>query len=162
MLCGVHVAMTVTCLYHREFWHGRNSGPKCLDDNPCLLFPRNLGSDYYLYRRRHHHHHYQSSSYWRAIGCNITCEGDDLLKNIRTILTLYHTIPTFNDSENKPFENMMGKGENAGNQHFLLFPQCFIPYQSQKLSFQRNLFRRLQILSNWISLFFFFFHLVKS
>ena len=27
-------------------------------------------------------------------------------------------------------ENIVGKGENAGNQHFLLFPQCF-----QKLSF---------------------------
>ena len=26
-------------------------------------------------------------------------------------------------------ENFVGKGENAGNQHFLLFPQCF-----QKLS----------------------------
>ena len=22
-------------------------------------------------------------------------------------------------------ENIIGKGENAGNQHFLLFPQCF-------------------------------------
>ena len=22
-------------------------------------------------------------------------------------------------------ENMVGKGENADNQHFLLFPQCF-------------------------------------
>ena len=22
-------------------------------------------------------------------------------------------------------ENIMGKGENAGDQHFLLFPQCF-------------------------------------
>ena len=27
----------------------------------------------------------------------------------------------------KPFENIVGKGENAGNQHFLLFPQCFLP-----------------------------------
>ena len=27
----------------------------------------------------------------------------------------------------KPFENIEGKGENAGNQHFLLFPQCFLP-----------------------------------
>ena len=27
-------------------------------------------------------------------------------------------------------ENIVGKGENAGNQHFLLIPQCF-----QKLSF---------------------------
>ena len=31
-------------------------------------------------------------------------------------------------------ENMVGKGENAGYQHFLLFPQCF-----QKLSFWRSL-----------------------
>ena len=27
-------------------------------------------------------------------------------------------------------ENIVGKGENAGNQHFLLFPHCFL-----KLSF---------------------------
>ena len=25
----------------------------------------------------------------------------------------------------KPLENIAGKGENVGNQHFLLFPQCF-------------------------------------
>ena len=29
----------------------------------------------------------------------------------------------------KSFEDIAGKGENAGNQHFLLFPQCFLPYQ---------------------------------
>ena len=34
-------------------------------------------------------------------------------------LTLYHTIPTLGK---KPFENIVGKAENAGNQHFLLFP----------------------------------------
>ena len=28
----------------------------------------------------------------------------------------------------KPFENFVGKSENAGNQHFLLFPQCFLPF----------------------------------
>ena len=27
------------------------------------------------------------------------------------------------------FENTVGKGENAGNQHFLLFPLGFQPYQ---------------------------------
>ena len=32
---------------------------------------------------------------------------------------------------NKPFENIVGKGENAGNQHFLLFPQCFLPFPKQ-------------------------------
>ena len=30
-------------------------------------------------------------------------------------------------------ENIVGKGENAGNQHFLLLPQCF-----QKASFSRS------------------------
>ena len=29
----------------------------------------------------------------------------------------------------------MEKGENAGNQHFLLFPQCFLPCLRQKSSF---------------------------
>ena len=34
-------------------------------------------------------------------------------------ITLYHTIPTFNDSQKQnPFENIVWKGENAGNQHF--------------------------------------------
>ena len=26
----------------------------------------------------------------------------------------------------KVLENTVGKGENAGNKHFLLFPQCFL------------------------------------
>ena len=30
------------------------------------------------------------------------------------------------------FENIVGKGENAGDQHFLFFPQCFLPSQRQK------------------------------
>ena len=33
------------------------------------------------------------------------------------------------------FETIVGKGENAGNQHFLLFPQCFQHYQRQISSF---------------------------
>ena len=32
-------------------------------------------------------------------------------------------------------QNIVGKGENAGKQHFLLFSQCFLLYQRQKLSF---------------------------
>ena len=31
----------------------------------------------------------------------------------------------------KTFENIVEKGENAGNQHFLLFPQCLYPSQKQ-------------------------------
>ena len=34
-------------------------------------------------------------------------------------------IPGFYDPEKEAFENIVGKGENAGNQHFLLFTQCF-------------------------------------
>ena len=31
----------------------------------------------------------------------------------------------------KPFESIVGKGENAGNLHFLLFPQCLLPCQTE-------------------------------
>ena len=27
-------------------------------------------------------------------------------------------------------ENIVGKGENVGNQHFLVFPQCFVKHSS--------------------------------
>ena len=33
--------------------------------------------------------------------------------------------------EKKAFENIVEKGENAGNQHFLLFPQCFLLFPTQ-------------------------------
>ena len=32
----------------------------------------------------------------------------------------------------RPFENIVGKQETGGDQHFLLFQQCFQPYQTQK------------------------------
>ena len=62
-------------------------------------------------------------------------------------LTLYHTIPTFNKPEKKKkkaFENIAGKGENAGNQHFLLFPQCFL-FIPERISVTFNL-KQSQIL----------------
>ena len=31
----------------------------------------------------------------------------------------------------RAFENIVGKGENAGNQHFLLSPQSFLPFQNK-------------------------------
>ena len=33
----------------------------------------------------------------------------------------------------EPFQIIVGKGEIAGDQHFLLFPQCVLPYQRQNL-----------------------------
>ena len=32
---------------------------------------------------------------------------------------------SFDTPRKEPLENIVGKGENAGNQHFLLFLQCF-------------------------------------
>ena len=39
----------------------------------------------------------------------------------RTLITLYQTIPILTVLMNKALENTVGKGENAGDQHFLLF-----------------------------------------
>ena len=44
------------------------------------------------------------------------------------------------------FENIFGKGENAGNQHFLLFQRCFLPFPKQVLILYSNLFCLLQML----------------
>ena len=33
------------------------------------------------------------------------------------------------------FKNTAGRGENAGDQHFLLFPQCFPSYERKKIMF---------------------------
>ena len=46
-------------------------------------------------------------------------------------------------------ENIVGKGENAGNQHFLLFPQCFLPFPKQISTFQSHVFCRMQVVSIW-------------
>ena len=49
-------------------------------------------------------------------------------------------ITTFNDLHKKAFENIVVKGENASNQHFLLFPQCFLPFPIQISIFQLHFF----------------------
>ena len=59
--------------------------------------------------------------------------------------TLYLTIPTFYALKKKPFETIVGKGENAGNQQFLLFPQCFLPFPKQILTFQSHLVCRFNL-----------------
>ena len=49
----------------------------------------------------------------------------------------------------KALENTVGKGENAGNQHFLLFPQCFLSIPRENSVFDLHLFCSLQMLSIW-------------
>ena len=46
----------------------------------------------------------------------------------------------------KAFENIVGKGEHAGNQHVLLFPQSFLPFSNQISIFESHLFCRLRLL----------------
>ena len=61
-------------------------------------------------------------------------------------LSIYHTIPTLKKNAS---ENTVEKEENAGNQHFLLFPQCFLVYHKEKMSFKQCLIFGLQMLSIW-------------
>ena len=63
------------------------------------------------------------------------CPKFDQFKICR-LLTLYHTITTL---YKKPFENIVGKGENADNQHFLLFPQCFFTLHKTNFNFSITL-----------------------
>ena len=39
--------------------------------------------------------------------------------------------PLLTTLKKRAFENILGKGENASKQHFLLFPQCFLTFQEQ-------------------------------
>ena len=43
--------------------------------------------------------------------------------------------PLLTTLKKETFENM-SKGENAGNQHFLLFPLCLLPFPKQISNFQ--------------------------
>ena len=84
---------------------------------------------------------------WRLV-CDVEQKYFDIFKNrnIHNVSFCTEDIETLTDCppysfatqsrlltpmEKKAFENIMGKGENAGNQHFLLFPQCFQSYQRQ-------------------------------
>ena len=49
------------------------------------------------------------------------------------------------------FENLVGRGENASNQHFLLFQHCFLASHKQFSIFYLHLFCCLQTLWIWTS-----------
>ena len=53
---------------------------------------------------------------------NIARKGEMvvIIKVLKQLITFYNTLPHFEE------ENSVGKGENAGNQHFLLVAQCFL------------------------------------
>ena len=49
----------------------------------------------------------------------------------------------------RTFKNIVGKGENAGNQHFFLLPQFFLPFERKKSKFVQHFVCRVQKLSIW-------------
>ena len=59
---------------------------------------------------------------------NSMVNADFFVEAGNSINSLLHN-PDFSTTlKYRAFENIVGKGENAGNQHFLLFPQCFLPF----------------------------------
>ena len=60
-----------------------------------------------------------------------------------------HTMTPFDAFGKEAFWKHCGKRRNCLYKQFLLFPQCFLPYQKQKLSFLYHLICRLQMLSIW-------------
>ena len=62
-------------------------------------------------------------------------------------MSLFTTQYLLKDPEREVVRTHCGKGENAGNQHFLLFPQCFQTYQRQKSSLDLLVLSHLQMLS---------------
>ena len=61
--------------------------------------------------------------------------------NESKFLTIYHTSnEPAKEANIKKKKNIVGKGENAGTQHFLLFPQCFFLNQKRIFVFKLHLF----------------------
>ena len=54
-----------------------------------------------------------------------------IMTRMNVCWTLYHTILNSTTLRKKTFENVLGKGENAGKLHFLHFQKCLLPFQKQ-------------------------------
>ena len=63
---------------------------------------------------------------------------------IKRGLTLYHKSLRLKTLKGSLLKNIVGKGENAGNQHFLLFPQCFLAIPKRFSVVKVDLFCHLQ------------------
>ena len=102
------------------FQHGNSRGTmmELMSSNYCLIF-------FFLYQ-----HFFLIFEHLISETTALVCKRSKAFH-----LTLYHTIPTFKDYRIEALENAVGKEENAGNQHFLLFPQCFLLCQREKSSF---------------------------
>ena len=68
---------------------------------------------------------------------------------MKILWTHSHTMTPFDESGKEAFWKHRGKRRNCLYKQFLLFPQCFLLYQRQKLSFLLHLICHLQMLSIW-------------
>ena len=85
----------------------------------------------------------QNSKYYRIVRKLQNKDSENISpcsKPFTTYSTLLMTL------RKKPFENIVGKGGNAGNQHFLPFPQHFLLFQDQYKISESHLFCCLQSL----------------
>ena len=64
----------------------------------------------------------------------------DFLENKPGMICEHQTITTLMTLKKKHFENIVGKGENAGNQLFLPFQLCFIAVPKKNFFFKLHLF----------------------
>ena len=71
---------------------------------------------------------------------------------LKTYLTLYHTIPTFNDPEKEALWKHWGKRRKHWYPAFYLFPQCFLLCPTQSSIFVLHLSCDLPLLSIWTGL----------
>ena len=76
-----------------------------------------------------------------------------LLKEKKLFITQSPLVTTLKGKKKEIFKNIVGKGVNATNQHFHLFPQCFLLFQKQSSIFESHLFCRLEILSIILTIF---------
>ena len=66
---------------------------------------------------------------------------------LKTSLTLSTQSRLLTIIRQKTFKTIIGKGENADNQHFLLVPQCFLPFEIDTSCFEQQLISHILMLS---------------
>ena len=70
----------------------------------------------------------QFLTYQKIIQPHLECVGQ---KQLSSDMQVIYNPDFLRPSRKSPLENILGKGENAGNQHFLFFPKCFLPFLKQ-------------------------------
>ena len=78
--------------------------------------------------------------------------ADTMVSTDREINSLPNKSRLLMTLDKKPFENIVRKGENAAKQHFLLFPQCFLPILKRISVVKLHVCCHLQMLWIWTDL----------